>query len=127
MSIFRQRYPQGDSPLAYVGANERNADFSDWHLHLHPDVIEAARTTNSSAGLNNPQELLELEKVPLLCCPEDHRCRFRCAERKLLCSSCEVPVRMKCQLAVSRLAWLSSSTSKQTSSEQIRQQHQPSE
>jgi len=92
MTIFRQRYQQGDSPLTYVGASARNADFTEWQLHLHPQVVEAARNNNSSARLTHPQEIVELATVPLLCCPEDHRCRFKCSEQKLLCSSCEVPV-----------------------------------
>ena len=83
---FERRYQQIGSPLSACGS--RVPDFTDWLLHAHPDVL---------ATLPPGGSLEYLRDIPLLCCPEDHRCRHSCSELKLLCRSCEIPVCKECQ------------------------------
>ena len=43
-----------------------------------------------------------LQETPLLCCPEDHRCKRSCKADKTLCRLCELPVCLECQLCLQR-------------------------
>ena len=94
--VSSARYRQTGS-LAGRGGNERNADFSDWYLHLSNDVLSAA----GQAGSNFSSDVLELgATTALLCCPEDHYCSRGCREQRVLCASCEIPVCRQCRYAM---------------------------
>ena len=105
MEIFTQRYRQFSSPLAYIGHSHRNADFSDWQLWLHPDVMNALSDTSGTAPVQYSVDVRELQHIALLCCPEDHRCVKDCVSnvsKKLLCASCQLPVCRHCQIALQK-------------------------
>ena len=77
------------SPLFPGGS--RVPDFSDWLLKLHPRVF--AREPNNS-------DVQALQRVELLCYPEDHRCQYGCEKERRLCHSCELPICKDCQLCL---------------------------
>ncbi len=85
-----------EAPLAFRGASQESADFSGWQLRLHPVVTEECALGNKK------EELLSLASDTLLCCPEDHRCARGCAEQKLLCPACEIPLCKDCGFAMAR-------------------------
>ena len=39
-----------------------------------------------------------MQQEPLLCCPEDHRCKGSCKEDRTLCRFCDLPVCAECQI-----------------------------
>ena len=79
---FEKRYQQLGSPLASRGREQRNPDFTHWHLSWHPDVLrEAGKQLDAKAVLN--PDVVEMGSTSLLCCPEDHRCLLGCVPRKL--------------------------------------------
>jgi hypothetical protein len=43
------------------------------------------------------QEVEDLLKDDLLCCPEDHYCKNDCKETKMLCEECHIPICRSCQ------------------------------
>ena len=43
-----------------------------------------------------------LQETPLLCCPEDHRCKRGCKAAQTLCRFCELPVCLECQLCLQK-------------------------
>jgi hypothetical protein len=88
--VFEEQYQQHGSPLAVRGHDQRHADFTDWQLRWHPDLIAEAVV----------QDVVDMASSPLLCCPEDHWCSSDCVSAKLLCRSCEVPVCRECRLAM---------------------------
>ena len=96
---FERRYQQHGSPLAYRGLGQCSPDFTDWQLAWHPDVIEEAGKRFASRAVLN-QDILDMANSPLLCCPEDHRCVWRCGLQKRLCRHCEGPVCRECRLAL---------------------------
>ena len=96
---FARRYAQAGSPLAYRGPGQSSADFGDWHLFLHPDVLAEAATRVQSGAAHNP-DVLDIGKSALLCCPEDHTCAQGCSAQKLLCRYCDIPVCRDCLLAL---------------------------
>ena len=50
-----------------------------------------------------PESSLDfLRNDQLLCCPEDHRCQYKCPEQKLLCRSCEVPLCAECRFGLQK-------------------------
>ena len=47
-------------------------------------------------------DVLEMGKTPLLCCPEDHKCKISCKSDKTLCCFCELPVCLECQICLQK-------------------------
>ena len=86
---FADRYQQEGSPLSEGG--HRVPDFSDWLLTLSPELLANAEAASDA---------YQLGVTPLLCCPEDHRCKHTCVEDKRLCASCELPVCRECRIGL---------------------------
>ena len=89
-SVFEDRYQQHGSPLAFRGRDQCNADFSDWQLRWHPELIAEASVP----------DVVDMASSALLCCLEDHRCARDCSSAKFLCRSCEIPICRSCALAL---------------------------
>ena len=51
-------------------------------------------------GVPFQQDVLDMGKTPLLCCPEDHRCKGSCKANKTLCRTCEIPTCLECQMCL---------------------------
>ena len=47
-------------------------------------------------------DVLEMGKTPLLCCPEDQKCKRSCKSDKTLCRFCELPVCLECQICLQK-------------------------
>ena len=72
--VFSDRYCQS-GPLAFRGATERCADFSDWQLHLAAEVVDEAKKQSARSGNKGTDDVVELgTSTPLLCCPEELSC-----------------------------------------------------
>ena len=76
-------------------------DFAEWQLHWAQEQIEREQEYKR-LGEEYQADVLEMKKTPLLCCPEDHRCKGSCRANKTLCRMCELPVCVDCQYALQR-------------------------
>ena len=100
MAEFTRRYRKPGSPLAPRGsgvADVPTADFSDWTLQLHPDYMTLLRAQPEQLRDISVGDLQALAATELLCCPEDHSCRGDCAQTKILCPRCRVPICRSCR------------------------------
>ena len=95
---FDRYYRQPGMPLApsgnQSGSDVISPDFTDWQLWLRPDIFR--RRSDVLGRLRYLQE----NRVPLLCCPEDHECDDGCAEEKRLCRKCRIPICSRCRVAM---------------------------
>ena len=66
-------------------ATSRDTNFADLKLRWAPD-----------------ERHREAELKAFLCCPEDHSGKWNCKAEQTLCSSCELPVCMECQLCLQK-------------------------
>ena len=80
-------------------------DFNDWQLRWSKDQIareEALKEQKDPKQPHQPDVLEMGEDTPLLCCPEDHRCKGSCKADRTLCRFCELPVCSECQIALAK-------------------------
>ena len=99
MSELERWCQQHGSPLAPRGRGQCSPDITDWQLFWHPHVIQEEGQRLPCGAVPN-QEVLDMANTPLFCCPEDHRCVWRCGLKKRVCRHCEVPVCRDSQLAL---------------------------
>ena len=99
MAEFTKIYRQSGTPLANRGNEERNPDFSEWRLRIHPEILNAL-ATNIHPDSKQYQNAKELAADELLCCPEDHHCHRTCVRERFLCPECWIPVCSDCSMAM---------------------------
>ena len=100
MAEFSRRYRRYGSPLAQRGAHNNDvpsADFTDWTLQLHPDVMKLLRNQEEGMRKIAVKDLEKMMSSSFFCCPEDQRCSRGCVEQKRLCPHCAVPVCRSCR------------------------------
>ena len=88
--IFTDRY-----------ATSINMDLADWYLTFAAEERER-QAQRKEMKKEFQADVLEMGDTPLLCCPEDHRCKRSCKADKTLCRLCELPVCFECQLCLQR-------------------------
>ena len=89
--IFRERYMEASTAF----------DFSHWELHWAPDQL-AREAQRKEMKKEYQADVLEMGNTPLLCCPEDHRCKRSCKADKTFCRFCELPVCLDCQICLQK-------------------------
>ena len=65
MDIFSRRYRQSGTPLAHVAGAARNANFDEWQLRLHPDVLAAMADPTQCQELKYALDVHELRNTNL--------------------------------------------------------------
>ena len=99
MAEFDKRYRQPGTHLADRGRGERNPDFSEWQLRLHPKVLQENAARQGQRHTRSADSF-EFNSDVLICCPEDHRCIHDCVREKLLCRECLIPICSDCSIAL---------------------------
>ena len=66
-------------------------DFAKWQMRWAPEQ-HARELERQRIKKKYQADVPEMEKTPLLCCPEDHTCIGSRVAEGFLCRRCEVPV-----------------------------------
>ena len=82
-------------------ATSINMNLADWELRWAEDV-RAREAERKEMKEKYQADVLEMGDKPLLCCPEDHRCKGNCKAAKTLCGNCELPVCLECQICLQK-------------------------
>ena len=104
LEVYRTRYMNSGSPLAYTGANSLNVNLDDWYVDVDPMLLAKLRLLSNwhESDLYAMDELSRSRhaEMRLICCPEDHMCVKDCKENKKLCAECVIPICKECREAL---------------------------
>ena len=110
MEEFQKRYCKPGTPLARSGngnsmSDVAKPDFTDWQIHLTAEAVEEYIAEEANArklGEGGIDDLRQLARGPLLCCPEDMRCTGEKHAIETLCLRCRFPLCRSCQLELQK-------------------------
>ena len=88
-------------PFSNDGTSKREAPyFLEAHVCLTSPIGSWSCTRWVFAREPNNSDVQALQRVELLCCPEDHHCQYGCEKDRRLCHGCELPICIDCRLCL---------------------------
>ena len=77
------------------------SDFAEWQPRWAPEQSER-ESERQRIGQKYQADVLEMGQTPLLCCPEDHKCKGSCKTDKTLCRMCEFPICLESHMCLQK-------------------------